>query len=126
MLSSAGRTKAGGKKRRWEIDYGVKISFYIPAPAGFHSTADEDERADIQRSKRLKEIDFKKINEDKYRSRDRDEKNAKKKEEARLRALEKSNMQCYVVAEVSKKNDPTAARKRGILSIPAPSVTHEE
>ena len=50
----------------------------------------------------------------------------KKKEEARLRALEKSNMQYYVVAEVSKKNDPTAARKRGILSIPAPSVTHEE
>ena len=50
----------------------------------------------------------------------------KKKEEARLiRALEKSNMQ-YVVAEVSKKNDPTAARKRGILSIPAPSVTDEE
>ena len=74
----------------------------------------------------MKEIDFKKINEDKYRSRDRDEKNAKKKEEARLRALEKSNMQCYVVAEVSKKNDPTAARKRGILSIPAPSVTDEE
>ena len=82
--------------------------------------------AHLQISKRLKEIDFKKINEDKYRSRDRDEKNAKKKEEARLRALEKSNMQCYVVAEVSKKNDPTAARKRGILSIPATSVTHEE
>ena len=44
----------------------------------------------------MKEIDFKKINEDKYRSRDRDEKNAKKKEEARIRGWEKSNMQ-YVV-----------------------------
>lgn len=32
----------------------------------------------------------------------------------------------YVVAEVSKKNDPIAARKRGVLSMPAPSVTDEE
>lgn len=126
LLSSAARTKMRmGKKRRREIDYGVEIPFHKPAPAGFHSTAEEDEIADMQRSKRLKEIDFKKINEDQYRSRDRDEKNARKREEARLRALEKSNMQ-YVVAEVSKKNDPTAARKRGILSMPAPSVTDEE
>ena len=35
--------------------------------------------AHLQISKRLKEIDFKKINEDKYRSRDRDEKNAKRR-----------------------------------------------
>ena len=54
LLSSAARTKADGKKRRREIDYGVEIPFHKPAPAGFHSTADEDERADIQRSKRLK------------------------------------------------------------------------
>ena len=47
MLSSAARTKADGKKRRREIDYGVEIPFHKPAPAGFHSTADEDERADI-------------------------------------------------------------------------------
>ncbi len=126
LLSSAARTKSrGGKKRRREIDYGVEIPFHKPAPAGFHATSEEDERADVQRSKRLKEIDFKKINEAQYRSRDRDQKNAQKKEEARLRALEKSNMQ-YVVAEVSKKNDPTAARKRGVLSMPAPSVTDEE
>ncbi len=126
LLSSAARTKLrGGKKRRREIDYGVEIPFHKPAPAGFHSTAEEDERADVQRTKRLKEIDFKKINEAQYRARDRDEKNARKKEEARLRALEKSNMQ-YVVAEVSKKNDPTGARKRGVLSMPAPSVTDEE
>jgi pre-mRNA-splicing factor CDC5/CEF1 len=126
LLSSAARTKMrGGKKRRRQIDYGVEIPFHKPAPAGFHSTAEEDVRADEQRKKRMKEIDFKKINEAQYRSRDRDEKNAQKKEEARLRALEKSNMQ-YVVAEVSKKNDPVAARKRGVLSMPAPSVTDEE
>jgi len=126
LLSSAARTKMrGGKKRRRQIDYGVEIPFHKPAPAGFHSTAEEDERADVQRSKRLKEIDFKKVNEAQYRARDREQKNAQKKEEARLRALEKSNMQ-YVVAEVSKKNDPIAARKRGVLSMPAPSVTDEE
>jgi pre-mRNA-splicing factor CDC5/CEF1 len=126
LLSSAARTKMlRGKKRRREIDYGTEIPFHKPAPAGFHSTGEEDERADIQRSKRMKEIDFKKINEAQYRSRDREEKSAQRKEEARLRALEKSNMQ-YVVAEVSKKNDPIAARKRGILSMPAPSVTDEE
>ena len=81
MLNTDARTKAGGKKRRREIDYGVEIPFHEPAPAGFHSTrtVDEDERADIQRSKRLKEIDFKKISEDQYRSRDRDEKNAKRR-----------------------------------------------
>ena len=89
MLSSGARTKAGGKKRRREIDYGVEIPFHKPAPAGFHSTADEDERADIQRSKRLKEIDFKKINEDKYRSRDRDEKNAKKEGRSKTKSFGK-------------------------------------
>jgi len=126
LLSSAARTKMrGGKKRKRQIDYGVEIPFHKPAPAGFHSTSEEDERADGQRAKRMKEIDFKKINEAQYRARDRDQKNAQKKEEARLRALEKSNMQ-YVVAEVSKRNDPIAARKRGVLSMPAPSVTDEE
>jgi len=126
LLSSAARSKSrGGKKRRRQIDYGVEIPFHKPAPSGFHSTAEEDERADLERSKRQKSIDFKKVNEAQYNARDREEKNAQKKEEARLRALEKSNMQ-YVVAEVSKRNDPAAARKRGILSMPAPGVTDEE
>jgi len=125
LLSSAARSKASGKRRRKEIDLGVEIPFHKPAPAGFHSTADEDERADERRRKRMKDIDFKKINEQQYRARDRDEKNAQKKEEARLRALERSNMQ-YVVAQVSKKNDATAARKRGILSMPEPSITDND
>jgi DNA-binding MarR family transcriptional regulator len=48
-----------------------------------------------------------------------------KREEARLRNLERSNMQ-YVVAQVSKKNDPISARKRGVLSMPAPAVSDGE
>jgi pre-mRNA-splicing factor CDC5/CEF1 len=123
LLSTSARVRA--KRGRREIDYGVEIPFHKPAPAGFHSTADEDRMADEQRRKRLKQIDFQQINESQYRSRDRDEKNAKKREEARLRNLERSNMQ-YVVAQVSKKNDPIAARKRGLLSMPAPTVSDGE
>jgi pre-mRNA-splicing factor CDC5/CEF1 len=126
LLSSAARTKSrGGKRSRREIDFGVEIPFHKPAPAGFHSTEEEDTRADKQRSKRRRAIDFKKINESQSRSRDREEKSAQKREENRLRALEKSNM-AYVVKEVSKHNDPTAARKRGILSMPQPTITDQE
>jgi pre-mRNA-splicing factor CDC5/CEF1 len=126
LLSSSARTKSmSGKRRRREIDLGVEIPFHKPAPAGFHSTGDEDQRADEQRKKRSKQINFKQINEAQYRSRDREEKAAKKREEARLKALERSNMQ-YVVAQVSKKNDPTSARKRGVLAMPKPSVSDVE
>lgn len=126
LLSSAARTKSrGGKRARKEIDLGVEIPFHKPAPAGFHSTSEEDAVADEQRRKRMKQIDFKQINEAQYNSRDRDEKAAKKREEARLKALERSNMQ-YVVAQTSKKNDPIAARKRGVLSLPEPTITDTE
>lgn len=126
LLSSAARTKSrGGKRARKEIDLGVEIPFHKPAPAGFHSTADEDAIADEQRRKRMKQIDFKQINEAQYNSRDREEKAAKKREEARLKSLERSNMQ-YVVAQTSKKNDPIAARKRGVLSLPEPTITDTE
>jgi pre-mRNA-splicing factor CDC5/CEF1 len=126
LVSSSARIKARtGKRGRREIDFGVEIPFHKPAPAGFHSTGDEDRMADEQRKKKMKAIDFKQINEAQYRSRDREEKNAKRSEEARLRNLERSNMQ-YVVAQVSKKNDPIAARKRSVLSMPAPTVTDGE
>jgi len=126
LLSGAARTKArGGKKRRREIDFGVEIPFHKPAPAGFHTTEDEDDRAEQIRTQRRRDVDYKKINEAQYRSRDAEAAKMQKKEEARLRSLERSNMQ-YVVAEVSKRNDPIAARKRGELKMPEPAVTDEE
>jgi pre-mRNA-splicing factor CDC5/CEF1 len=126
LLSSSARTTSmSGKRRRREIDLGVEIPFHKPAPAGFHSTEGEDQRADEQRKKRMKQINFKQINEAQYRSRDREEKAAKKREDARMRALERTNMQ-YVVAQVSKKNDATTARKRGILNMPKPSISDGE
>eukprot|EP00559_Dactyliosolen_fragilissimus_P000979 CAMPEP_0184857660 /NCGR_PEP_ID=MMETSP0580-20130426/2808_1 /TAXON_ID=1118495 /ORGANISM="Dactyliosolen fragilissimus" /LENGTH=944 /DNA_ID=CAMNT_0027353379 /DNA_START=74 /DNA_END=2908 /DNA_ORIENTATION=- len=123
LLAGSMRTSArSGKRKKREIDFGVEIPFHKPAPAGFHDTSSEDQRADLLRNKRLKNVDYGKVNEDQYRSRDREERNARKREEARLRALEKSNME-YVVAEVSKNNDPIAARKRQTLNMPKPSIT---
>ena len=123
LLSSQARKKA--KKRNRDIDLGVEIPFHKPAPAGFHDVTSEDARAESIRAKHLKQIDFKKINESAYRSRDKEAADAKKREEARLRTLEKSNMQ-YAVAQVSKKNDPLNLRKRGQLKLPAPTVTDQE
>jgi pre-mRNA-splicing factor CDC5/CEF1 len=123
LLSSQAKKKA--RKRNRDIDLGVEIPFHKPAPAGFHDVGVEDERAESMRAKQQKAIDFHKLNEQQYHSRDREAAQAKKREEARLRTLEKSNMQ-YVVAQVSKANDPMNIRKRAPLSLPAPSVTDQE
>ena len=115
LLSSAASKKA---RRSRDIDLGVEIPFHKPAPAGFHDVSSEDAMAEHVRSRRFKEVDYKKINENQYRSRDREAKQAQKREEARLRQLERSNMD-YVVAQVSKTNDPlgdTKARCLGIAS----------
>lgn len=123
LLSSAAAKKA--KKKNRDIDLGVEIPFHKPAPAGFHDVSNEDARAEQIRTKRLHSVDFQKLNETQYRSRDRAAAQAKKREDARLRSLERSNMQ-YAVAQVSKKNDPLATRKRRVLELPAPTVTDQE
>ena len=121
----SGEAKSRSKKRLRDIDLGVEIPFHKPAPAGFHATGDEDERAEMARNQRLKDVDYKRINEMQYRQRDREAKERQKREEARLRSLERSNMQ-YVVAEVAKRNDPIASRKRGVLSMPEPTMADDE
>jgi pre-mRNA-splicing factor CDC5/CEF1 len=123
LLSSAARKKA--KKKSRDIDLGVEIPFHKPAPAGFHDTSSEAARAEAIRQKRLKQVDFKQVNENQYRTRDREAAQSQKKEQARLRALEKSNMQ-YVVQQVSKKNDPLQTQQRGKLELPAPAVSDKE
>ncbi|KAL3796470.1 hypothetical protein ACHAWO_011342 [Cyclotella atomus] len=126
LLDGQAATRARGRKGR-EIDLGVEIPFHKPAPAGFHSTREEDETAEQIRNQRLKDVDYKRIREMQYRSRDREAKEKQKREEARIRSLERSNMQ-YVVAEVSKRNDPMqlGKKKRGELSMPEPMVNEEE
>lgn len=123
LLSSAARKKVKRKSR--DIDLGVEIPFHKPAPVGFHDTSAEAARGEAIRQKRLKSVDYKQVNENQYRTRDREAAQAKKREQARLRALEKSNMQ-YVVAQVSKENDPLETRKRGKLELPAPAVSDQE
>lgn len=123
LLSSEAKKKASRKNR--DIDLGVEIPFHKPAPAGFHDVSNEVARSEAIRGKKLKQVNFHKLNEQQYRSRDAEAFKAKKREEARLRALEKSNMQ-YVVAQVSKTNDPLNIRKRKPLDLPAPSVSDQE
>lgn len=123
LLSSQAKKRASKKNR--DIDLGVEIPFHKPAPAGFHDVSNEVARSEAARAKQLKQVDFHKLNEQQYRSRDAEAQRAKKREEARMRALEKSNMQ-YVVAQVSKANDPLNIRKRGPLELPAPLVTDHE
>lgn len=122
LLSSAARSKTRNKR---EIDLGVEIPFHKPAPAGFHDTSEESMTAEILRQKRVKSVDFKELNENQFRTRDREALQAKKREEARLQNLERSNMQ-YAVAAVSKTADPLNTRKRGVLELPAPSVSDLE
>mmetsp|Transcript_4756 Transcript_4756/g.6880 ORF Transcript_4756/g.6880 Transcript_4756/m.6880 type:complete len:807 (+) Transcript_4756:118-2538(+) len=125
LLSGAARQKAS-RMRRKDIDLGVEIPFHKPAPAGFHDISDEAEKTEQIRRKRLKSVDYHKVNENQYRTRDREAAMAQKREEARLKALEKSNMQ-YVVAQVSKQNDPLyTSRKRGVLELPEPQVSDQE
>ncbi|CAB9502981.1 cycle 5-like protein [Seminavis robusta] len=123
LLSSAARKKAKRKSR--DIDLGVEIPFHKPAPAGFHDTSSEAARGEVIRQKRLKQVDFKQVNENQYRTRDREAAQAKKKEQRRQMALQKSSMQ-YVVQQVSKKNDPLQTQKRGKLELPAPAVSDKE
>lgn len=122
----SGKAKRKAKRvKKGEMDYGVEIPFHKPAPAGFHDVSGEVARSEAIKAKQAKRVDFHKLNEQQYRSRDEEQLKAKKKEEARLRALEKSNMN-YVVAQVSKTNDPLNIRKRGPLALPAPSVSDRE
>ena len=122
LLSSAARSKTRNKR---EIDLGVEIPFHKPAPAGFHDTAQENVEAETLRQKRVKSVDFQELNENQFRTRDREALQAKKREEARLQNLERSNMQ-YAVAAVSKTADPLNTRKRGLLELPAPIISDLE
>ena len=125
LLSSSMKTRSRVRGGRREIDLGVEIPFHKPAPAGFHDVSVEREKTEHIRHNRLKKVNLRQINENIYQSRDREESMAKKKEENRLRSLERANA-ALAIHEVSKKNDPIAERKRGILKMPEPVVKDDE
>jgi pre-mRNA-splicing factor CDC5/CEF1 len=126
IISSVAKTKVKrSKKGRREIDYGIEIPFHKPAPSGFHDVSDERADSAEQTANRVSNIDFGKLNEQNMQTRDKEKQEQKKKDDQRLRALEKANMQ-LVVNQVSKNNDPLAHRARGMLSMPAPLVSDGE
>ncbi|GKY97373.1 hypothetical protein MPSEU_000695700 [Mayamaea pseudoterrestris] len=120
LMSQAAKKKA---KRSKEIDLGVEIPFHKPAPAGIHDTSDEVSRTNSIREKRLKQIDFKQVNENRYRSRDFEEAQRRKADERRFKMLEDSNKK---YAEQAPKEEEAPARPRGSLQLPAPMVTDDE
>ena len=124
LMSTAARTTVSRKKRR-EIDYGIEIPFHKPAPTGFHDVSNEREMQKDAAAKHQRDIDFGKINEKNMRTRDKEKIDNLKREENRLKALEKANMQ-LVVAQVAKNNDPMSFRQRGVLNMPAPGVSDSE
>ena len=128
LISSAFRTRRKrSKKGRREIDYGVEIPFHKPAPAGFHSVSEEKDKSEDIRVKRLKNANYRRINENQYKSRDREAALAKKREEARLRTLDRANQAlAEAKAAAEKKQDTSWAQKRGALSLPEPMVTDAE
>jgi hypothetical protein len=77
LLSSEASRKA--KRRHREIDLGVEIPFHKPALQGFHDVPEEDLAAERRKAQRLKQIDFQQVNEDKYWSRDREQKERQKR-----------------------------------------------
>jgi pre-mRNA-splicing factor CDC5/CEF1 len=118
-------TKPGKKRKsRTEIDFGAEIPFYKPAPAGFHDTATEQSRSEAQRKKRQRDVDFQKVNENLYKTRDRAAAQAQKKEETRMRVLEDTNAKYGGKAE--KLEQKSAKRPRGLLQLPDPTVTDTE
>jgi pre-mRNA-splicing factor CDC5/CEF1 len=122
LLSKAAAQKS--KTRRNEIDFGVEIPFHKPAPGGFHDTSDEVARAERIREKRRRDVDYQKINENQYRSRDREALQMEKREAARLKILEQSTEK--YAKQDKEQEEQTLVRPRGSLTLPAPTVTDAE
>ena len=114
-------------KRKKEIDLGVEIPFYKPAPAGFHDTTREQVQTQAIKNRRLKQVDFQQLNEQRYRSRDYEQAQRKKREEQRLQVLEQAN-QKYAAAKKAQEEQQRQwmMRPRGNLQLPEPTVTDAE
>ena len=125
LLSSQAKKKSS--KRKNEIDFGVEIPFHKVAPAGFHDVSNERDSNELIRQQRLSKINYQQINENLYRTRDKEAAMMKQKEVNRLRILEQSNEQ-YLKATVtnSAKNDEDEANPitmfRQPLQLPAPTT----
>ncbi|KAL7572003.1 hypothetical protein ACA910_001658 [Epithemia clementina (nom. ined.)] len=121
LLSEKARTTS--QKRMRDIDLGVEIPFHKPAPAGFHDVSSEDARAEAIRQKRWKAVDYNQINQQQYKTRDREAAQLEKREQARLRMLEQSNDK---YAAAAQQQDETPSRPRVALQLPAPGISERD
>lgn len=129
LLSQTARKRS--KTRRQEIDFAVEIPFHKPAPVGFHGVTEEHARTEAIQAKRWKKVNFGQVNENMYRTRDREAAAAKKKEAKRLSILQdttelyrKQQKEVAEGGESSKKDSDTGIsiirKRRGALELPEP------
>lgn len=121
-LKQAGLLANNRRKRRvkkQEIDFAVEIPFHKPAPAGFHDVQEETQRANKLQAQRLKNVDFKRVNENQFRTRDREAEAAKKREENRLKILEQSN-DTYAQGKQQEEEEANLYVAKAPLNLPAP------
>ena len=123
LLSTQAKKKSS--KRKNEIDLGVEIPFHKVAPAGFHDVSNEKDANEVVRQQRLSKINYQQINENLYRTRDKETAMMKQKEINRLRILEQSNEK-YLKASLKKGNNDEEANPtvmfRQPLQLPAPTT----
>ena len=123
LLSQAALKRSKQSKR--EIDLGVEIPFFKPAPAGFHDVSQEQAKTNAIRETRWKQVDLHQVNENRFRTRDLEEAQQKKREERRLRVLNQVN-ESYAKEKAALEEAAMARPARGALQLPEPTLTDSE
>jgi len=120
-LSVRSRTR----RSKQGIDLGREIPFFKPVPAGFHDTTAEQEQSAARLEGRKRKVNLKKVNENAYRTRDREEARFKKREATRMRLLEETNEKNV---EQAKQDGRIAEdqRPRSELQLPAPTSARQD
>lgn len=118
----ASSAKLGLRLKRGEVDYNKEIPFEKVAPAGFYDVTherEEGERRSMDKQERAKML-----REMNKRARDAsvDEKALRKKAKQNFDKLAKDNLP-EALKKISQANDPSTARVRSKLTLPAPQVS---
>jgi pre-mRNA-splicing factor CDC5/CEF1 len=120
LLSTMARKKSS--KRKNEIDLGVEIPFHKPAPVGFHDVSQENAKTEQIRQQRLKTVNFQQVNENQYRTRDREAQQMKQREMNRLRILEQSNEKYMAKIPKDDEVENPLSMFRQPLQLPPPTA----
>jgi pre-mRNA-splicing factor CDC5/CEF1 len=123
-LKAAGiESKLGSGGKRKFIDYAREIPFQKLAPSGFFDVSEESSRSKslklnpVAMGMELQKMEGKHEREEEERERAKDKK--------RLKTLFKANAP-LAIKLIEEQNDPSAVRRRSVLSLPAPQVSDTE